>query len=629
MSIGIFGLFFGVATPLYYLRPQAFWRSSMFWISFLSACLIVSVLAPAAAAAAVVTGVLFFVADRVRRRAALVLGLLCPLLPVFGDRTLLGAGLLFLAVVAGRPKLHTLAWAGPLLVLCGLWLAAEFLMGIPGSGPPGQVRDPFRWWEAFTMWRNVPPHWFRTAAEVSRMFLCVGLIQYFAEQQARRTLFVQGLILGLVPAALLAALQAAGMIPAAVLPNQSAYWNGLGRYAGTFTDPNAFGVFLVAALPLVLTSAYGASRRYTHFVAVFTLGWLALGVFSGSRSFVLGAIIYAGARLWQRSRLTAVAAAGSVAVVVLILNLSVHYRPASYQVMHDSVPVGLARVLESAVHDHWGEAFYSRSAFFSMAADMGRESPFIGKGFNQFENWMPFYAAARGLAIGTWLDNPNSFYLGILAELGLLGAAALLWLIAAWRLRPPEPGRPEVMSGVIALALVLAVGPHLDFDEVTTAAAVLFASVLTPRPTGRRDAAAILAVAFAFPLMLVKLSGAQYGLFPWEQGPGGRFRWTAVDAQIDWPCVSDGQVVLPLRVLHPDARARGVSVCVQPRGGAWSCRELHDAQLQRFPLQCGETILAAREFLCPVRLWVSRGWVPRQAGQGNDPRRLGVQLLEK
>ena len=115
-----------------------------------------------------------------------------------------------------------------------------------------------------------------------------------------RSSFENGLLIGLIPAAIISGIQifALGLI---TLPNQSPYWTSLGRFTGTFTDPNAFGLFIALALPFFFIKSKDRGVL-ANLSRVYLVIWPVFALYSGSRTFFLALAGYLVVLLYQRSR---------------------------------------------------------------------------------------------------------------------------------------------------------------------------------------------------------------------------------------------------------------------------------------------------------------------------------------
>src|SRR5690606_1396463 len=130
------------------------------------------------------------------------------------------------------------------------------------------------------------------------------------------------------------------------------------------------------------------------------------------------------------------------------------------------------------------EAFFSRLAFAKLNWYVWLDHLFLGVGMGAFPQHVPMYAEKLGLPLGTWTDNTNNFYMGLLSETGMLGALA--FLATALQLRwVPEESR-FYRWAVVVFAVLLLFGPHVHFGEVSVLLAFILSCAVTPVVRKRR-----------------------------------------------------------------------------------------------------------------------------------------------
>ncbi|WP_127573309.1 O-antigen ligase family protein [Georgenia faecalis] len=183
------------------------------------------------------------------------------------------------------------------------------------------------------------------------------------------------------------------------------------RATGTFEDPNAFGVYLLLSLGIAMAAAY---RRTGRALTWHLVPMLVALVMTGSRAAILALVIAtvatavtgglggAGAR-FRAAAVFAVVAAGAAFLVL----------PRSLTAPSVERATG---VLQPGTVDT------NRLELWSSAVDLWQHQPFLGVGIGQFR-----------AASGTLLAAPTAFvphhtYLGLLAEVGIIGALVILAL---------------------------------------------------------------------------------------------------------------------------------------------------------------------------------------------------------
>jgi O-antigen ligase len=188
-----------------------------------------------------------------------------------------------------------------------------------------------------------------------------------------------------------------GLSPAAV--TELGARSGFARPSGTSASAIEYGVVLAMTLPIVITLAGGAHRRWGYRLLLVPM---ILSIYlSVSRSAYLcaavGLVVLAFS--WSnRQRLQALAFAGAVSTMLYV-----------------SVPGLLGAILGLFSNADSDPSVASRTGSYEVAGEFIANSPVVGRGFGTF---LPRY----------WiLDNG---YLGLLIEGGILGLGGLLVLLA-------------------------------------------------------------------------------------------------------------------------------------------------------------------------------------------------------
>lgn len=565
-----------------------------------------------------------------RSRTLMLFGACLPLVSACGSGTLLvlGATLPVLVSRNSQGSGRTL-WGAPLLAVYATSFLAEFASGFDArtitevfhiaDTPQDAVQTVSAWF------RQAPPHWMVSYEALLRAAVFFVLARFFLElDQSRLTRVVSGVLAGCIAAALILGVQIFFSIHS-FDPAQQPFWSSLHRYAASFTDPNAFGVFAALSFPVLWVHARERRNLASRAVLIIAVAlWAALSLLSGSRSLVLGVILIALFLLFERARegeihkrmVTLVIGIGLVAVAGLRVALT----------MRGYLPVAIERTLDSVSWSTMSDAWFSRAVFLKLALAAWFDNPVTGVGFQNFREAMPYYVQQLQLPIGAWTDNPNNFYLGILAECGVIGGLALT-LILVQLVPLSQSFDPRVKSArysLAALMVLLALGPHLEFDEVNIFAAFLVARAgLEPQAFAWRWPARI-AAAVALAVIAVPWTFRSYGLYSLESHAGGSYRWSERRARGVVPCEADGVARIRVRA-HP-LGPKDVEI-------HWS-----DGEGEHYSLPPGELVTLSHR--CPVRAAESRVsraqlftvsfptiMVPALLGMGNDPRPLGAQLF--
>lgn len=215
-----------------------------------------------------------------------------------------------------------------------------------------------------------------------------------------------------------------------------------GRAAGPLEDPNDLAFFLVAALPFALVAAHRRSIAGTAAVAACA----AVLVVAACATFSRGALLAMGVMLVAALLLRALRpiTVGAVAVAAL-------------------VTVGLLWATHSEVverslleKEHIASANVdSRYTTWTMAAEMTADSPLLGQGPGGFAAAAPGFVPADVGAVEQTVA--HNMYLDIASEIGLLGLAAFLVMLAyavrgALRARRRADRRPLADAVLVAFA---------------------------------------------------------------------------------------------------------------------------------------------------------------------------------
>ncbi len=240
------------------------------------------------------------------------------------------------------------------------------------------------------------------------------------------------------------------------------------RAFGTFGQPNPFGAFMGLMLPLALAAALGWGWRWLRRIggprrearALALAGWylaaaalLAAGVLmSWSRGAWLAAAASVVAllfalprRWWAGAALVLLVAAGMLGLARLgLLPSSIIDRATS--AFSDTLSVTDVRGVAITGENY---ALVERLAHWQAAVNMATAHPWLGVGFGNYE---AVYEEYRLIAWRFPLGHAHNYYLNVLAETGMIGAAgfaatwiAILWL--TWRARAHRDPQAHMLAG--------------------------------------------------------------------------------------------------------------------------------------------------------------------------------------
>jgi O-antigen ligase len=371
-----------------------------------------------------------------------------------------------------------------------------------------------------------------------------------------------------VTAAALSLLLAGGIALPATLARQASF--GKSRFVAHISDVNAAGSYYVLLLGLAFGMA-ASSRGRRRQAWLMTIVLLGVGLaLTGSRSAMLAAVLTAcGAGAWivvrrrVQPRMWRVAA---IAAVIVAAAVGIMFVPGSL-------------LAGSSIRRE-----FAMASFHMIAA-----RPWFGVGVGR-------YAPLSPLVFSPWLgntynaENAHNYLLQICAELGLAGAAAFLWLLAA-SLSPAvaalrDRSRDFVSTGLLAGAVAFlitclsghpflvreAAFPFWMVLGLATVAARSATPTVSTRRAGRTAAIAAIAVVvasvpFRTEIPRLRLPPSEDGFSAWQTGADGRrFREAGEHASLFVGPTVTG-VEIPLRLM-PDRR--GVPLLVVDQEPYWA-----------------------------------------------------------
>ncbi len=415
------------------------------------------------------------------------------------------------------------------------------------------------------------------------LFAC--LCEVFSKDARAAKAFRTGLGLGIGLAIPFLILEIAGL-PS--LAESSAFWSYVGRMSGTFSDPNAWGVFSLCLLPVLIQE-----RR------VLLSGFLtALSLFSGSRLLVLCVGMTVG-------RLCLKTCAGRVRLWSLLCLVGVGVLLCAGLLSVSELPAPLARQLLALDISRLCTTFASRTKFWRVALDVWQEWPLTGIGLGLFPTVLTSHAAALGDDMNLWIDNPNSTYLWVLAEFGIMGLLALL--LGMFELSIRTNRKEHLVFGLFTVLIALQFGPHLFFVEFGILLAYLVALTVTRRNEVK---GAVVSKWLMGTLFILWAGNVQYGWYGWEREGEFVQRWSAPHAQAFFPCIN-GTIGFDVRAIVPQLLTINgpmESQSLELNGGSW-----HPVRL---------SCISAKRLVFNSKY----PWIPAQDGFPGDYRILGIQL---
>ena len=456
------------------------------------------------------------------------------------------------------------------------------------------------------------------------LFLFGSLLEIWSRDDDERDAFLHGLLVGGAGAVGISVVHALSrIVPFALplpFPQQLPVWDQLDRPVGTFTDPNAFGVFCAIFLLLVLVKAFCTFKRWEKIACVFLVPLLLLGgVLSESRTFflLLGVCLVSCLGFLFSQRKTRRIGFVVFGVILLLSLFGFLVFPAELSGFIGDSRFGntVTKLLSGNV-----EVIQDRLQFSTLAWLVFLHAPVTGVGLYEFSGVMTSFAHFYGVPLGLWIDNPNNAYLGLLAELGLVGIALLFFSLygVKFRFRNEPTSLPHIvlLSGAIAFFISLIVGPHYLFPEVLFAFGLMISLLYRLEERVRFQSKGVVIALFAVPLIYLAVQKGEFGVHHWERDDRGElFRWTARSFQT-WSNCSDFQAELLIR-----------------NGGDERVSVSFEGRIPPISLASGEvrTVQIPCKKHRPFRGRTVRGEVVGSfiASDINDNRLLGIQLLQR
>jgi hypothetical protein len=491
------------------------------------------------------------------------------------------------------------------------------------------------------------PMW-KPAVDLSLVFILIGSVSHTSNLSALKRYVVVGALLG----AIVTVLQkhgAAGFL----LRNQSSFWSGVDRLPGSFSDPNAQGVYLCCALifgvvplwrELRTAAASGVTAlliRYGVLIGVVAvIGYAAL--LGGSRSFFLGLGIWCALSVFLQRRSLIIP---SLVVGVCTLFAATFWKylisPEHAEFYLGMLPTGARRVLDALSMDRITETFFSRSVFLRMSWEALREYGVWGIGLNRFRYFSPALADAAGYDLGGWIDNANNFYLGLATEVGVLGAVVILATGVNRKLAVPTlKGAGVVVVTVLAL---LFTGPHIESPEVGFLYAVILGALTRQNSPSESNVQSLYgrSVLRAVALVVVCIgigaveSSREVGVYTWEREGPGMHQWLAPFSRVSKACGCNGDASFNLEVAHA-SQEDPIIVTVKGSGGAPIQKVFSRPGIQRITAPCVPKNSSPQQvpYHYPTQgremftIVTSSAWSPKDSGS-QDPRVFGVRLRDR
>lgn len=557
--------------------------------------------------------------------AALIFGGAVPLANMFGSGCLLFVACIFLALVARKIAIPV-SWAGLWLSLLGASLIVELGYSLDVRALQVLFNQPEQLFSQLRSVHQSPPPWLQLAVQCTRYLALLSIFSIASELPRLREQIIRG-IAWTVPASLVIVFLQLVAGQHSFVTAQNPFWSALHRYAGSFSDPNAFG--LAALLIAAALAGYSPpeGRRLPRLAVLIFAALLVLSAVavSGSRSLLLGVILLVACILpLKRTQWAALLVS---LMVVLALYLMLPF--ARIESVLKMFPASIERVARSIHPDTGADALLSRTVFLRLAIAAWHEHPVFGVGLGRFREGVPFFAAESAIKLDGWLDNANNFYLGVLAELGLVGLLILLWTALQLRQhRLPDHSENRIPRYMVWIFLaVLLTGPHIDFDEIAILFAILAAQagfyVSLQSRQGRRLIPT--GVILVMTLAIVR-SSAPYGLYAPEREGSEYFSWTRRQSRFLLECDDRGRQTLRYQSLDPRNAQTPLLITLRADKQRQEVT-ISDNAIHEFEFECPRTGSWQSPVPALIQIGLSRTFQPVPASPNPDFRQLGLRLL--
>jgi hypothetical protein len=287
-------------------------------------------------------------------------------------------------------------------------------------------------------------------------------------------------------------------------------------------------------MSLILVTVWRGSRISRFLTVSFITLVLMAGLLTGSRTFILLLGLLAGALLARRSRRYLIATAVIALFVICSVSLIDHFTPLISRIVSDqSLPEGARRGLQALSLDRLSTTLFSRQIFLAIGREIFYQAPIFGVGPDRFRDYVPLVGRDLGILSG-WSDNSNNFYLGLLAELGLVGGLAFFLSVSCRRLLDFEGQIISPLSVIVIIALAMLTGPHLDSPEVLVLVSTLIAFTTQERKVSV-SLTSFLSIAIIV-LGVIASTHRESGVFGWEGDATHLSRWLSSKASLILPC---------------------------------------------------------------------------------------------
>lgn len=444
---------------------------------------------------------------------------------------------------------------------------------------------------------------------ISFLLICLPIFTTLRNKQ----FFLYGILSSILFFSLVSLLNYFNLINSNLLPYHQ-YWENLGRSSLTFSDPNEYGVFtaiILSFLIYIFCSTKLKLSKYSQLIIIVLL--FITASFSGSRTLYLGTIISVLIYFFSKKNFLKF-------LIPLLFILTLVFSVSNTDLCKNT-PNNIKRICNSFDYNNLKTTLYSRTVFTRLNLEIFKDNKLVGVGNNNFEDVLPEYKDQLGLKLNNWIDNPNSFYLGILSELGILGFLVfLLDLFFIRYLSKSNIFNSACKNSILTFSILLFTGPHLNYLSVAILLNYLFSNLeFESKLNSKYLILNSILLTIIFSLTLIKTKEREYGLFPYETNDIGKFQWTSGKFRKRFNC-ENNVISFRIRAVHPDIISNPITISLDNEEEI--IRKIINSfnnEIINFKCKSNSTISGT----------VSRVWAPEDMLESTDARKLGIQIYEK
>ncbi|MFQ6083125.1 MAG: O-antigen ligase family protein [Candidatus Aminicenantia bacterium] len=461
-----------------------------------------------------------------------------------------------------------------------------------------------------------------------------------------------------------------------------AFWVKIHRINATFTDPNAFGIYLVLVIPLFTGALFAFKKLWKILFIVPLAGGIFLFPHIGSRSGFLGMILAgvfflfftvkiifdyrkANPNLFKKLVIYLII---SLLIVVLISSLILASKGST---LYKRFEWNLKVLSKQGA---WQRVSRGRYYFWQGAGYMIKDHPLSGIGLgaftvelpNYYKNYnilsvMPFSYYQKAQARGVPVDTAGNYYLQIASELGIIALFFIGWIfylilrqtyLANFKQKIESGWNyliAGISAGILAMLVIFLFGAHtLNFEIQLTfwlVVGLLFSLSREEKFGHKFDFAKKILIGVLITIstlsslwnsthsLSLQSRTEQFGLkqnfgfYQEEKMDGQEFRWSGKNAGITIK-IEKPILVIPMLASHPDITKNPVKVKIYLVKDFFKEKKLLDeivlgkSKWQEFKYDLSGEL--GSEVILLFR--ISRTWQPLKILGTPDPRNLGIAI---